>query len=83
MSAAQGRLNRGGTAFTRDEWVQVIMHRTDDKFVSFSWTNRIMGLLIPLGAGHEGNPDFTAPIVNGFVGSFELSPTGNRKTGTT
>jgi len=62
------------------EWVQVITHRTDDKFVSFSWTNRIMGMLIPLGAGHKGNPDFTAPIVNGFVGSLDLTPAGNKRT---
>lgn len=53
-------------------YVDFIAHRTHEKFASFSWKNKIMGLLIPIGAGHEGNPDFTAPIQNGFVGSFEL-----------
>jgi hypothetical protein len=38
-----------------------------------------MGLLIPIGAGHEDNPDFTVPIINGFVGSFEMTPRGNSK----
>jgi hypothetical protein len=39
-----------------------------------------MGLLIPMGEGHEANPDFTVPIANGFVGSFELEPRGDGKT---
>jgi hypothetical protein len=53
-------------------YVDFIAHRTLDKFVSFSWKNKIMGLLIPTAQGHEGNPDFTAPIQDGFVGSFEI-----------
>lgn len=61
------------------EWVQVASHRTPHKYVSFSWTNRVMGMVIPLGAGHEGNPDFTAPIQNGFVGGFEPAPKGKNK----
>jgi hypothetical protein len=52
-------------------YVDVIAQRTLDKFASFSWKNRIMGLLIPIASGHEGNPAFTAPIQDGFVGSFE------------
>jgi hypothetical protein len=60
--------------------VEFITHRTGTKFVSFSWRNRIMGMLIPIGAGHEGNPEFTVPIANGFVGSFELTPRGDTKT---
>ncbi len=61
-------------------YVDFIAHRTLKKFVSFSWKNRIMGLLIPIGEGHQGNPDFTVPIPNGFVGSFELDPPGDAKT---
>lgn len=51
--------------------VAIVTHRTDKKFVSFSWTNHVMGMVIPIGAGHESNPDFTAPIRDGFVGSFD------------
>ena len=61
-------------------YVDFIAHRTQTKFVSFSWKNRIMGLLMPIGSGHEGNPDFTVPIPNGFVGSFVLDPAGDAKT---
>lgn len=60
-------------------YVDVIAHRSEKEFASFSWKNRIMGLLIPIGEGHEENPDFTSPIPNGFVGSFDLSPRGNVK----
>jgi hypothetical protein len=60
-------------------YVGFIAHRTLEKFASFSWENRIMGLLIPAGEGHEGNPEVTVPVPNGFVGSFELVPTGDRK----
>ena len=51
-------------------YVDFIAHRTDKKFASFSWKNRIMGLLMPIGEGHEDNPNFTVPIPSGFVGSF-------------
>ena len=44
------------------DFAQFITHRTENKFVSFSWTNRIMGMIIPIGAGHESNPDFTVPM---------------------
>jgi hypothetical protein len=54
-------------------WVEFITHRTADKFVSFSWTNRIMGTIIPIGTGHEANPHFTVPISDGLAGSFELA----------
>jgi hypothetical protein len=60
-------------------YVDFIAHRTQKKFASFSWKNKIMGLLIPLGDGHESNPDFIVPIQNGFVGSFELEPVGDAK----
>ena len=59
--------------WTRD-FVEFIAHRTESKFVSFSWKNRIMGLLIPIGPGHDDNPHVTVPITSGFVGSIELTP---------
>jgi hypothetical protein len=61
-------------------YVGFIAHRTGKKFVSFSWKNKIMGMLIPIGEGHEDNPDFTVPITNGLVGSFELDPRGDVRT---
>jgi len=61
-------------------YVDFIAHRTAKKFASFSWKNRIMGMLIPIGEGHEGNPEFTVPIPNGMAGSFELTPRGDIKT---
>jgi hypothetical protein len=38
-----------------------------------------MGLLIPIGGGHEDNPDFTVPIAEGLVGTFGLAPPGAAK----
>jgi hypothetical protein len=61
-------------------YVDFIAHRSQEKFTSFSWKNKIMGLLIPIGEGHEANPGFTVPIANGLVGSFELDPRGDVKT---
>jgi len=58
-------------------YVEFIAHRTESKFVSFSWKNRIMGLLLPIGPGHDGNPFFSVPLAGGFVGSFELTPKAN------
>jgi hypothetical protein len=60
-------------------YVDFVAHRTAQKFASFSWKNKIMGMLLPIGEGHEDNPDFTVPIANGFVGSFELDPAGDTK----
>jgi hypothetical protein len=60
-------------------YVDFIAHRTHTKFFSFSWKNRIMGVLMPIASGHEGNPDFTVPIANGFVGTFVLDPAGDVK----
>ncbi len=60
-------------------YLDFIIHRTGKKFASFSWKNRIMGMLIPIGEGHAGNPDFTVPVVNGLVGSFELTPPADIK----
>jgi hypothetical protein len=61
-------------------YVDFIVHRTAKKFASFSWKNRIMGQLIPIGEGHEGNPEFTVPIANGLAGSFDLTSRGDAKT---
>jgi hypothetical protein len=62
------------------EYVEFIAHRTGSKLASFSWKNRILGMVIPIGPGQEGNPHFTVPIANGFVGSFELTPKGDAST---
>ena len=59
--------------------IGVVMHRTGSKLASFSWKNRIMGMIVPIGDGHMGNPIFTVPITNGFVGSTELSTKGDAK----
>jgi hypothetical protein len=61
-------------------YVDFIEHRTQSKFASFSWKNSIMGLLMPIAAGHENNPDLTVPIAHGLVGSFELAPHGDTRT---
>jgi hypothetical protein len=75
---------RAATARNQGVWeyryVDFIAHRTGQKFVSFSWKNRIMGQLVPIGPGHEGNPEFTVPIANGLVGSFALAPPGDART---
>lgn len=60
-------------------YVKFIEQRTLQKFASFSWKNRIMGLLMPI-EDHLSNPEFIVPIANGFVGSFELTPRGDAKT---
>jgi hypothetical protein len=58
-------------------YVDFIAQRSEKKFASFSWKNKVMGLVIPIGEGHEDNPDFTTPIPDGLVGSLELSPRGD------
>lgn len=58
-------------------YVDFIEHRTNEKFVSLSWKNRLMGMVIPIGPGHEGEPMFSTPIANGLIGSFDLSPRGD------
>jgi hypothetical protein len=60
-------------------YVDFIEHRTLQMFTSFSWKNRIMGLLMPIG-DHEGNPDFVVPIANGFIGSFQVAGAANKMT---
>jgi hypothetical protein len=71
MSAADAASKVDGVNSYDD--VKIVTHRTDKKFVSFSWTNYVMGMLVPIGAGHEDNPDFTVPIRDGFIGSFDTS----------
>jgi hypothetical protein len=58
------------------DFVEFIVHRTESKLVSFSWKNRMMGMVVPIGPGHDGNPHFTIPITSGLVGSLELTPKG-------
>jgi hypothetical protein len=60
-------------------YVDFITQRTQNKFASFSWKNRIMGMVIPTRKDHGSNPFFSVPIINGFVGSIELGPRGNAK----
>jgi hypothetical protein len=60
-------------------YVGVIEHRTLQKFFSFSWKNRTMGVLMPI-QDHDGNPEFTVPIANGFVGSFPGPDAGGKIT---
>lgn len=58
-------------------YVEVIAHRTLHKFTSFSWKNRMMGLLMPI-HDHDQDPEFTVPIANGFVGSFDVPGGGGK-----
>lgn len=58
-------------------YVEVIAHRTLRKFASFSWKNRMMGLLMPI-HDHVEDPEFTVPIANGFVGSFDVPDGGGK-----
>jgi hypothetical protein len=60
-------------------YVDFIEQRTLQKFVSFSWKNRIMGLLMPI-EDQESNPEFIVPITDGFIGSFEVAGRGNKMT---
>jgi hypothetical protein len=61
-------------------YIQFITDRTQNKFASFSWKNRIMGQIIPLWEKNGPDPFFTVPIPNSLIGSFELFPRGNIKT---
>lgn len=62
-------------------YVDFIEHRTLQKLVTFSWKNRIMGLLMPI-ADHDGNPEFSVPIADGFIGSFRMAGRGNNEKAT-
>jgi hypothetical protein len=55
----------------RYNFVDVITHRTGSKFASFSWKNKIMGLVMPI-ADHLDEPCFTSPNTSSLVGSFAV-----------
>ena len=62
------------------QYAEMMSHRTNSKFASFSWKNRVMGLVMPIGPGHEANPYFTTPLTDGLVGSVVLkTPAGKSK----
>ena len=62
------------------QYVGMMSHRTQSKFASFSWKYKVMGLLMPIGAGHEASPYFTTPLNDGLVGSIILkTPPGKWK----
>jgi hypothetical protein len=56
-------------------YVDFVEHRTLQKFASFSWKNKTMGLLMPI-EDHEANSEFIVPIANGFIGSFLMATSG-------
>ncbi len=58
-------------------YVDFIEHRTLQKLATFSWKNRIMGLLMPI-QDHDENPEFTVPIANGLIGSFQMAGADNK-----
>lgn len=62
------------------EYAGMMSHRTQNKFASFSWKNRVMGLVMPIGPGHETNPYFATPLTDGLVGTLVLkTPAGKWK----
>ena len=54
------------------QYADMMSHRTRSKFASFSWKNRVMGVVMPIGPGHEANPYFTTPLTDGMLGSIAL-----------
>jgi hypothetical protein len=54
MTAAEAATKAAGT--WDYPYVDFIAHRTHKKFASFSWKNKVMGLLMPIGERHEDNP---------------------------
>jgi hypothetical protein len=76
LTAAEANAQEQGV---RDyPYVDFVAHRTEKKFASFSWKNRIMGLLMPI-EDHGDNPEFIVPIANGLIGSFDLAPRDKAK----
>ncbi|MDH7482817.1 MAG: hypothetical protein QHH26_12705 [Armatimonadota bacterium] len=59
--------------------IDVITHHTSNKFASFSWKNKIMGLVMPIGFNHGANPYFCTPFINGLVGNFIIKNVESRK----
>ncbi|HTV41026.1 MAG TPA: hypothetical protein VMF08_10645 [Candidatus Sulfotelmatobacter sp.] len=71
------RTANAGEAGVRDyPYVDFIEQRTLQKYASFSWKNKIMGLLMPI-EDHADNPEFIVPIANGFIGSFQVAGRGD------
>ncbi len=52
------------------QYADMMSHRTGSKFASFSWKNKVLGVVMPIGPGHEANPYFTTPRADGFVGTI-------------
>lgn len=72
LSAEAANQSEAGVHDYRYE--EIIAQRTLNKFASFSWRNHVMGLVMPIEAWHEGNPDFIVPIANGLIGTLDLAP---------
>jgi len=53
-------------------YVDLIIHRTQKKFVSFSWKLKIMGYVVPSSSNYLNNPYITTPYTKGFVGTYEI-----------
>jgi hypothetical protein len=77
------KLARQLTGVQAFDFVEFITQRTENKFVSFSWKNKIGGMVVPIGPGHDSQPHFTVPIPNGLVGGFDLATPGDGKIKTT
>lgn len=80
--AAEGKVDPRPSLVRHYSLVDVVLHRTGSKFMSFSWKNRIMGVLVPIGEGHEASPFVTVPISTGFVGTIQLSGSADAKPAT-
>jgi len=54
------------------EYCGIALHRTAAKVATFSWLNRIMGLVIPQSKSYLNAPYVTLPYEKSFVGSREV-----------
>lgn len=52
------------------------LHRTGNGLTSFSWKNRLMAVVMPDSSGHIEQPYITTPLLNGLVGSFDITAGG-------
>lgn len=78
--AAEGEVDIRPSLVRHYSLVDVVLHRTKSKFVSFSWKNRLLGTLTPIAEGHEASPFFTVPVSNAFIGSTELTGASDAKS---
>ncbi len=69
VEAAEKQLN----GVRRYVSVDIMTHRTDSKFASFSWKNKVMGLIMPIGRRYMGNPHLATPLTHGMVGKFVMA----------